>query len=175
MIAKKLNDAFNKQINEEMFSAHLYLSMAAYFDSQNLPGFSFWFKLQAREEMFHAMRFYNHLVERGGVVELFALKDPQKKWQSAQKVFENALHHEEFITGCINKLMDLSLAENDHASRSLLTWFVDEQVEEEASVSEVLDKLKMVAGQAHMLYMLDKEMATRTPGIDPYVGAPQAE
>ncbi|MCK4835148.1 MAG: ferritin, partial [Candidatus Aminicenantes bacterium] len=104
MINKKMTDSFNKQINEEIFSSYLYLSMAAYFDSLGFSGFSHWFKLQAQEEMFHAMKFYHHIVERGGRVLLHAIKEPEKKWDSTLKAFEAALKHEQHISACINDL-----------------------------------------------------------------------
>lgn len=173
MVNKAITNGFNNQINEEMFSAYLYLSMAAYFDDNNLPGFGHWFKQQAREEMFHAMKFYNHLVERGGSVELYALKEPKKTWDSPLEAFSDALQHEEHITGCINELMDLAINEKDYAARNLLNWFVDEQVEEEASVGEILEKLKLIGDKGHMLLMLDNELGARSPGNDPF--APPVE
>jgi len=174
MVNKAITNEFNNQINEEIFSAYLYLSMAAYFDDGNLPGFGNWFKQQAREEMFHAMKFYNHLVERGAAVELYALKEPKKTWDSPLQAFADALQHEEHISGCINELMDLAMNEKDYAARNLLSWFVDEQVEEQASVTEVLEKLKLIGDQSHMLLMLDNELATRAPGNDPF-GPPVEE
>ena len=171
MISKKLNEAINKQINEEMFSAYLYLSMAAYFESINLAGFSYWFKLQVREETLHGMKFYHHIIERGGTVELLAIGEPKKKWDSPLNAFEDALEHEEHITACINDLMDLAIEERDHAARNLLAWFVDEQVEEEATATEIVEKLKLVGNQGHMLLMLDKELSTRPAGPDPYLPA----
>jgi ferritin len=161
MISKEMQDAFNKQINEEMFSSYLYLSMAAYFDAANLPGFAQWMKVQSHEEWMHGMKFYGHIVERGGKVELFALKEPKKQWKSPLEAFEDAREHEKYITGCINKLMDLSMEKKDYASRSLLTWFVDEQVEEEASAEEIVVKLKMIGAHDHLLLMLDREMGQR--------------
>lgn len=175
MIGKKVNDAFNKQINEEMFSSYLYLSMAAYFESNNLPGFSHWFKMQAQEEMFHAMKFYNHIVERGGAIELLVIKKPQRNWESPLKAYQDALKHEEYITGCINSLMDLAQKEKDFAGRNLLIWFVDEQVEEEDSVNEIVEKLKMIKGQSHMLYMLDKELGARPVSTNPFVQVEESE
>jgi len=169
MISRKLNDAINKQINEEMFSAYLYLSMAAYFDSINLTGFSHWFRLQVREETFHAMKFYHHIIERGGTVELQALEEPKKKWDSPLNAFEDALKHEEHISGCINTLTDLAIEERDHAARNLFAWFVDEQVEEEATATEIIEKLKLAGDQGHMLLMLDKELGARPAGPDPYL------
>jgi len=173
MINKKINNIFNRQINEEIFSSYLYLSMAAYFDSLSLTGFSHWFKLQAQEEMFHAMKLYNHIIERDGIVELKALKDPDIKWESPIKAFEAALKHEQHITRCINSLMDQTLEEKDYAARNLLNWFVDEQVEEEASVTEIIEKLKLTGDKGQMLYMLNKELSTRAAGTNPYAPAPE--
>lgn len=171
MIDKKINDVFNQQINEEIFSSYLYLSMAAYFDSLSLSGFSHWFKMQAQEEMFHAMKFYHHIIERDGIVELKALKEPDKKWESPQKAYEAALKHEQHISACINSLMDQALDEKDYAARNLLNWFVDEQVEEEASVTEIIEKLKLTGDRGEMLYMIDKELSARPAGINPYTTA----
>jgi ferritin len=161
MINKKMQEAFNKQINEEMYSSYLYLSMAAYFEAMSFPGFAQWMKAQSQEEWVHAMKFYNHIVERGGEVELLAINEPKKKWESPLNAFEDSLNHEKHISSCINELMDLSIEEKDYASRSLLTWFVDEQVEEEASVGEVVDKLKLIGEHDHLLLMMDKELGQR--------------
>ncbi|MCK5056406.1 MAG: ferritin [Candidatus Aminicenantes bacterium] len=168
MIKKKIEEAFNKQINEEIFSFYLYLSMAAWFDSINLKGFAHWMKIQAQEEMFHAMKFYNHILERGGNVGLAEIAGPKTKWESLLNVYEESLAHEGHITGCINDLMDLVIEEKDHAARSLLQWFVDEQVEEEANFSEMVDKLKMVGNHNPLLLMQDKEMGQRQPGPNPF-------
>lgn len=168
MIKSKMEAALNQQINEEMFSSYLYLSMAAYFESVNLMGFGQWMKLQAQEEMFHSMKFFNHIVERGGSVQLLAIKEPKNSWDSPLQVFEEALEHEFFITSCIDKLMDKAIEEKDHAARNLLTWFVDEQMEEEASFSEVLEKLKMIGEHKQLLLVQDKEMGARVPGLNPY-------
>lgn len=175
MIKKKVEDALNKQINEEIFSSYLYLSMAAYFDSTSLGGFAHWLKVHAQEEMFHAMKFYTHIVERGGTVQLTALGDPKKKWDSPLNVFEEALAHENHITECINNLMDLAIEEKDHAAKSMLNWFVDEQVEEEDRFGNMVDKLKMAGDHGPLLLMQDKEMAQRPLGANPYVPAPAGE
>lgn len=173
MIKKKIEEAFNKQINEEMFSFYLYLSMSAYFESKSLAGFSHWMRIQAQEEMFHAMKFYNHIVERGGTVSLTAIGEPKKEWTSALNVIEESLAHEQHITACIDNLMDLAIEEKDHAARSFLNWFVDEQVEEEANFMELVDRLKMVGENKPSMLMQDKELAGRQPGANPffYTGA----
>ena len=169
MISKKMQDALNKQINEEMYSSYLYLAMAGYFESVNLPGFSQWMRTQAQEEMFHAMKFFNHITERGGNVELMAIKEPKRKWDSPLNVAEDTLHHEQFITGCIHKLMDLAVEEKDYASQNLLKWFVDEQVEEEDNATDVLEKLKRIGTNDALLLMQDLEMQKRQSTINPFV------
>lgn len=174
MINKRMQDALNKQINEEMFSSYLYLSMSAYFESKSLLGFANWMKIQAQEEMLHAMKFYNYILERGGNVELQAIAEPKKEWTSVLNAFEEALAHEEHITGCINDLMSVGMEEKDHASQNLLKWFVDEQVEEEATANEIVDKLRMIGDHGPMLLMQDKEMTTRLPGPSPFFPVPAA-
>lgn len=171
MIKPKMEEALNKQINEEMFSSYLYLSMSAYFDSVNLAGFSQWMKYQAQEEMFHAMKLYNHIAERGGTVKLMAIKEPKHTWDSPLQVFEESLEHERFITDCIDKLMDVAIEIKDHAARNMLNWFVDEQVEEEDSFTEVLEKLKMIGDFKPLLLSQDNEMAARAIGQNPFVKA----
>jgi ferritin len=161
MIKKKIQDAFNKQINEEIFSSYLYLSMSAYFESENLKGFANWMRVQAQEELVHAMKFFAFIADRGGQVILAGLKAPQTRWASPLAAFEAAYKHEQHITGRINDLVALSMKENDYASHTFLQWFVTEQVEEEASADEVVQKLKMVKSSPDALYMLDKEMGTR--------------
>jgi len=174
MISQRMQEAFNKQINEEMYSSYLYMSMAAYFDSINLSGFSHWMKLQAQEEMFHAMKFFNHVAERGGQVELFAIKKPENKWDSPLHVFKESFKHEQFITDCINKLMDVGVEVKDYAGQNLLKWFVDEQVEEEDNFTGVLEKLKRIGDNEALLLMQDLEMQKRVPGLNPYIKAPAA-
>jgi ferritin len=169
MISQKMQDAFNKQINEEMYSSYLYLSMAAYFEAITLSGFAHWMRTQAQEEMFHAMKFFNHIVERGGEVELTTIKEPKKKWNSPLNVFEDALQHEQYITGCIHKLMDLAIEQKDYAGQNLLKWFVDEQVEEEDNATDILEKLKRIGSNDALLLMQDLEMVKRSPGVNPYL------
>jgi ferritin len=169
MISKKIQDAFNKQINEEIYSSYLYLSMAAYFGAVNLSGFSHWMRLQAQEEMFHAMKFFNHIVDRGGEVQLMAIKDPQTKWNSPLNVYEESLKHEYYITACINKLMDVAVEERYYAGQNLLKWFVDEQVEEEDNFTDVVEKLKRIGDNDALLLMQDLEMVKRLPGLNPYL------
>lgn len=161
MITKKLEEAFNGQINAETYSAYLYWSMSAALETMNLPGFAVWMRVQAQEEMTHAMKFYNHLIERGGSVKLTAIDAPPISWDNVKAVIEATLKHEQHVTGLINGLMDLSLQEKDHAASMFLQWFVAEQVEEEATAMDILGKLEIAGSTAGGLYILDKEMATR--------------
>ena len=152
----------NGQLNAEAYSGYLYLSMAAYFESEGLRGFARWMGQQAREEFYHSMKFYNFINERGGRVELRAIEAPPIEWSSPLAAFQEALAHERKVTGLINNLVDLAQAESDHASNIFLQWFVTEQVEEEDSVSEVVQSLERIGDNGHGLYMFDKEMAART-------------
>ncbi len=161
MINKKIEKAINEQINAELFSAYLYISMGAYFDSINLTGFSNWMKVQAKEEFGHAMKFYQYLNDRGGRIVMKAIAAPKTSWKSALDAFREVLKHEIKVTGLINRLVDLSISENDHATRAELQWFVTEQVEEEASADEIVQKLQLMKDAPGELFMLDKELAKR--------------
>ena len=161
MISQKVADALNGQINAETYSAYLYWSMSAALEGMNLPGFASWMRVQAQEEMTHAMKLYNHIIERGGAVVLTEIAAPPTQWDSVKAVFEDGLAHEQKVTGLINDLMDLTLQEKDHAGSMFLQWFVTEQVEEEATAMDVLGKLEIAGGTAGGLYLLDKEMAGR--------------
>ena len=158
---KKIENAFNKQINEELFSAYLYLSMSAYFEAESLKGMANWMRLQAQEEVTHAMKFYSFIHDRDGAVTLKELKAPKTKWKSPLDAFEDAYKHECKISGLIDGLVDLSKKENDHASSSFLKWFVDEQVEEEASVKEIVDRMKLAGDSKMALFMFDRELGQR--------------
>ncbi|HCZ07279.1 MAG: ferritin [Thermotogota bacterium] len=153
--------ALNEQINRELYSAYLYLAMAAYLDEKNLPGAAHWMRVQAQEEVGHAMRLYNYVVERRGRVVLEAIEKPPVEWKSITDVFESALKHEEKVTSHIHSLVDLAQEEGDHATVSMLKWFVDEQVEEEASVDEILQKLRYLGEDGRSLIILDRELAQR--------------
>lgn len=158
---KKIEDAFNKQINAEFYSSYLYLAMATYFEAESLPGMAGWMQAQAAEEHTHAMKFFNFIHERAGRVVLGALEAPPAKWDSPLKAFENAYEHECMISGRINDLVNLSLAEKDHAANSFLQWFVNEQVEEEATVLTIVDQFKRVGDHNMGLFMMDRELGTR--------------
>jgi ferritin len=161
MIKQRVADALNKQINAELYSAYLYLSMASYFEGENLSGFSNWMRIQFEEEQFHGMKLFNYLHERGGKVTLEAIEKPKSEWDSITAVFEETLEHERHVTSLINNLMDIALEESDHATASFLRWYIDEQVEEEAGVESILTQLKFIGGQGNALLMMDREFAAR--------------
>jgi len=161
MISKKIEKAFNEQLNAETYSAYLYWSMSAALEEMNLPGFANWMRVQAQEEMTHAMKFYDHIIERGGKVALTEIAAPPTAWDSVKAVFQGGLEHEQKVTALINGLMDLTAQEKDHAGNMFLQWFVTEQVEEEANAMEILGKLEIAGDTAGGLYLLDKEMAGR--------------
>jgi len=161
MIKGTVEKAINDQINAELYSGYLYLSMSAYFEGQNLPGAAHWMALQAKEEYEHAMKFYNFVFERGGKVTLAAIDAPQAEWKSPLDVFENAYKHEVKVTGLIHDLVAISRSEKDVATENFLMWYVDEQVEEEADADAIVQKLKRIKESPNGLYMLDRELAGR--------------
>jgi ferritin len=162
MISKKLETAINEQINAELYSAYLYLSMSAYFESVNLNGFANWMRMQAQEEQMHAMKFFDYLNERGGRITLRDIKAPQSDWESPVEVFENVYSHEQKVTGMIHGLVDMAIEENDHAANNFLQWYVEEQVEEESSADEIVENLKLLGDSGNGLFMLDRELGKRT-------------
>ena len=161
MISKNLVDAFNEQINKELYSEYLYLSMASYCYDNDLEGFANFFMVQTQEEHFHAMKMFNFVTDRGGRVILKAIAEPINNFKSPMQAFEETAKHEAFVTASINSLMDLSIKENDHAAASFLKWYIDEQVEEESTVAKLLGKLRLINGEGHGMLMLDQELATR--------------
>lgn len=161
MLSKKMEKAFNEQINAELYSSYLYLSMASYFTTANLNGFANWMQIQVKEENAHAMMMYNYVHERGGKVTLKAIAQPESTWKNSIDVFDATFKHEQHVTSLIHKLLDIALQEKDHASANFLQWFVSEQVEEEASASEILEQLRIVDGKGHGLLLLDREMKAR--------------
>ena len=164
MIDGRTQEALNKHANAEVYSSYLYLSMSAYFQSINLTGFAHWMRVQAREELDHAMKFYEHVIERGGRVSLQAVEAPAAQWDSPLAAFENAYRHEQKVTGLINQLVDEAVQSKDHATNAFLQWFVSEQVEEEASVDAIVQKLKLVGGAPGGLFMIDHELGERASG-----------
>ncbi|MFO7929294.1 MAG: ferritin [Candidatus Humimicrobiaceae bacterium] len=161
MISEKLENAINDQLNAELYSAYLYLSMAAYFESKNLSGFANWMRMQAQEEQAHAMKFFDFLNERGGRVILKDIKASQSEWKSPLDVFKNVYSHEQKVTSLINNLVNMAIKENDHATNNFLQWYVEEQVEEESSADEIVKKLELVGDSGHALFMVDQELGQR--------------
>lgn len=161
MLSPNLEKALNAQLNAEFYSSYLYLSMSAYCSSIGLPGAAQWMQAQVQEEWFHGMKFYRQIGERGGRVLLSVIDQPPRQWKSPLKVFEETLIHERKVTGMINDLVDLALAEKDHATHLFLQWFIAEQVEEEASVVAVLDKLKLIGKDTTALFTLDATLGQR--------------
>ena len=160
-LSKKMQDALNEQIREELASAYIYLSMAAYCESINLRGCAHWMQVQSNEEMSHAMKFYGYIHERGGRVVLAGLEQPPVEFAGPVDVFQKTLAHEQHITGCIHKLYALAAEEKDYASVGLLQWFINEQVEEESHVGEILDTLKLIGDTGQALFMLDRQLGAR--------------
>lgn len=161
MLSKTMEKAINEQINAEFYSAYMYLSMSTWFNSLGLPGAAQWMQAQTQEELFHGMKLFRQVNERGGRVTLKAVSQPPVAWKSTQHVFQEALAHEQKVTGMINNLVNLAVEEKDHASNIFLQWFVSEQVEEEANVGAVLDKLKLIGKDTTALFTLDATLGQR--------------
>ncbi len=162
MLNKKIEEALNAQINAEMWSAYLYLSMAAFCHANGNPGMGHWFEVQFQEEQDHAKILFNYVIQRNGKVDLKAIKEVPTTWESVLDVFESTLKHEQTVTALINNLFALTTQENDYATQSMLKWFIDEQVEEEENATNIIDNLKMIKDNGYGLYMLDKELGART-------------
>ncbi len=162
MISKKMQDALNGQVVAEFYSAYLYLSMSAYLESVDLKGFANWMRVQYQEEVSHAEKIFDHVIERDGRAVVKAWEAPPAEWKSALDVFETAYKHEQKVTGLINGLVDQALAEKDHATYNFLQWFVNEQVEEEASVKTIVQQLKLLGDSRAGLFQIDRELGQRT-------------
>jgi ferritin len=161
MINKKVEKALNGQLNAEFYSAYLYLSMAAYFECADLPGFANWMHVQFQEEQSHAMKFFKYVLERGGKIALKPIEGPPAEWDSPLEVFQATLEHEQKVTGLINDLVFLAREEKDNATEIFLQWFVNEQVEEEDNASTILAQLKLIKDSPQALFMMDKELGQR--------------
>lgn len=161
MLSEKVEKALNSQLNAELYSSYLYLSMNAYFKSVNLDGFANWMYAQAQEELIHSLKFYEFINQRGGRVTLAAIDSPPTQWDSPVTVFQDTLKHEQKVTGLINDLVDVAIKERDHATQIFLQWFVTEQVEEEENVGGVLEQLKLLGEAKGGLFMMDRELAKR--------------
>lgn len=167
MLNKKVEEAINKQINAEIYSSYLYYAMSAHFGALSLNGFAHWLRVQALEELTHVQKFTAFMVNRGGRVVMQPVEGPPAEWESPLAAFKEVYEHEVKVTGLINGLVDLAMQERDHATVNFLQWFVGEQVEEESTADEVLQKLKMVKQTEGGLFMLDQEMNTRTFVLPP--------
>ncbi len=161
MLSKKLQGAINEQIKNELYSGYLYLAMSAYFEANNLPGFAGWMRAQAAEEQEHALKFFDFVNERGGRVELQAIDQPPVEFEGPLAIFQTTLEHEKKVTGLINGLYELALAEKDYPAQVMLQWFIDEQVEEEANATHIVETLKMVGEKGQALVMLDRQLGQR--------------
>ena len=158
---QKMQDALNAQVNAELYSAYLYLSMAAHFEAANLPGFAHWMRMQTMEEVFHAMKIFDFVVERGSRAELQPIEGPPIEFGTPLDIMQAAYAHEQHITGLIHSLYNLAAEEKDHAARVMLEWFITEQVEEEKAASGIAEQLRMIGDCSHALLMLDREMGAR--------------
>ncbi|AMK15204.1 ferritin [Methanobrevibacter olleyae] len=161
MVNEKMEAALNAQLNAEVYSGYLYLSMAAYFEDIDLSGFANWMRVQATEELDHGMKFYDYIIRRGARVTLTTIDAPQTEWDSPLSAFEHVLEHEQMVTGLIDDLVNLAIEEKDHATNNFLQWFVEEQVEEEENAMDNLAKLKLAGDNKSILYKLNEELAGR--------------
>lgn len=161
MIKQEVLNAMNDQINYELESYYIYLSMAAYFSSLNLDGMAHWMRVQAHEEMIHAMKFFDHIIDRGGKVQLKDVKQLKTTWSNPKEAWDNAYEHEQLITSRINNLLAISRSNQDYASEPLLAWFVNEQIEEEVNTSKISQQMSLIKDDSQGLFMLDKELSTR--------------
>jgi ferritin len=161
MISKTMEQALNKQVNRELYSAYLYLAMSSHFESVNMKGFAKWMRVQAKEEQAHALKIYDYIIARGGTVSLLDIEAPKAKWSSAGKVFNEVYAHEQKVTAMIHGLVDLAIKEKDHATFEMLQWFVKEQVEEEEHASEIVNQIKIVGDIVGHLFYLDHQLGKR--------------
>lgn len=161
MIKEKVKNALNEQVNAEFYSAYLYLSMSSYFKKINLAGFARWVEVQALEELTHATKIFNFICSRGEQVKLKAIDGPPTSWDTPLAVFEDVYNHEVKVTGLIHGLVDIAMEEKDHATDNFLQWFITEQVEEEESADNIVQKLKLIGGEGGGLFLLDQELGAR--------------
>ena len=164
MISKTLQDAINEQINFELFSAYLYLSMSAHFETQNLTGFANWTRVQYQEETGHAMKLYKYVFDRSGAVTLKAIAQPATKFKTPVDIFKEILKHEQKVTSLINKLYELAVKEKDYAAQIFLQWFINEQVEEEKNATDIINMLEMIGDSPVSLIMADRQLGARKAG-----------
>jgi len=156
-----MEQAINEQINKELYSSYLYLSMAAYFEGKNLPGFATWMRVQADEEREHGMKFFEYLVDRGGNVELKPIAGPATDWKTSLDAFKQVQEHEAFVTASINALYEQALKEKDYPTQVLLQWFITEQVEEEKNAAEIVQQIELIDAKGTAVLMLDHQLGKR--------------
>lgn len=161
MISDRMQDALNEQVNQEFYSAYMYLAMSAYCSTIGLPGFANWMRMQYEEEIMHVTKMYDYIMDQGGVVELKAIEKPDQEYGTPLAIFEKTLEHEQVVTNLIHRLMDLAFEERDYATQTFLQWYVTEQVEEEANVNDILSPLRMVGDDKGGLMMIDQQLAAR--------------
>jgi ferritin len=161
MISNSMQETINEQINKEFYSAYLYLSMAAYFETKNLPGFAKWMRIQAGEEQEHGMKLFEHLVDRGSKVELKPIAGPETDWKTNLDVFKQTQAHEAEVTASINGLYELALKEKDYPAQVLLQWFITEQVEEEKNAADIVQQLELIDAKGTAVLMLDHQLGKR--------------
>jgi ferritin len=161
MINPKVEKIMNEQIKHEMESFYIYMSMAAYFHAENLDGMAHWMRSQAHEEMVHAMKFFDHINDRGGTVKLMDLKQLKTEWSSPLEAWEDAYEHEQFISGKINEIMSVVREEKDYPAEPLADWFVNEQIEEEANTSKIAAEMQRIENSKGGLFMMDRELGNR--------------
>jgi len=161
MLSKVVQDALNQQIKDELYSSYLYLSMSAYCETINLPGFAHWMRLQSEEELSHAMKLFDYVNDRGGRVVLQGIDQPPAEFNAPLDIFQQVLEHEQKVTGLIHQLYALALKENDYPTQVELQWFIKEQVEEEKSAGEIVEQLKVIGDHSTALLMLDRQLGAR--------------
>ena len=161
MLNKKVEEALNKQMNSEFYSAYLYLAMSAYLKNLNLTGFAHWMRIQAMEESTHALKLLDYVLERGGKAKFEDIKNVNTKWKNLVEVFAESLEHERGVSKMFNEIVDIVMKEKDNATYNMLQWFVNEQVEEEAKAEEILQQLKFIKGEGHGVLLIDRELKAR--------------
>jgi len=161
MLSEKMLEDLNLQLNRELYSGYLYLSMSAYFSSKGMPGFANWMRVQAQEELTHAMKFFDYILKSGGSVKVLPIDAPPTDWANPLEVFQETLRHEQKVTSHINNLMDLAISQKDHATGNFLQWFISEQVEEEENARNILDRLSLAGEERGLLFILDQELGKR--------------
>jgi len=163
-LSKKMLEALNTQVKDELYSEYYYLSMSAWCEANDLPGMAAFLKLKSEEERDHAMKIYNYILDRDGEVELQAIPQPPTSFKNHRQIFEKQLEHEEHVTALIHKLYELSVKEGDYPTQVMLQWFIEEQVEEEKEAQDIIQQCKMVGDNPSALFLLDQKLGSQAPG-----------